>query len=117
MLKAIPDLIAEAANNVRRITAEEAKGELAGNNGLLVDVREPAEYEAGAAKEAVNFPRGQLEMKMVEFEKDADRPIYLYCRSGARATLAVEQLNRVGYNNVTCVSSPQDQVRAVFGEA
>ncbi len=53
---------------------------------------------------SVNFPRGLLEMKMLEHCQDADTPIYVHCASGARATLAAEQLQRLGYSKVSAIS-------------
>ncbi|MDG1733031.1 MAG: rhodanese-like domain-containing protein [Thalassotalea sp.] len=114
MLKAIPELIMQAAQNVRRIPANQAKGEIAENNGLLIDVREPQEFVASAADGAINIPRGVLEMRLVELEKDAKRPIYLHCATAGRATLAAEQLARVGYENVTCISCKFDIIKAEF---
>lgn len=104
MLKTIPELLHEAAVNVRSISAELATTERDENNGLLIDVREPAEHLAKAAVGAINIPRGLLEMKLMEIEKDSKRPIYLHCATSARAILAAEQLARVGYSNVSVIT-------------
>ncbi|MDE3273358.1 rhodanese-like domain-containing protein [Pseudoalteromonas sp. G4] len=114
MLKTIPDLIKLASENVKKVDSAQAKAEIAQNNGLLIDVREPAEHAIKNAVGAINIPRGVLEMKLVEIEKDADRPIYLHCATGGRATLAAEQLQRVGYNNVTVISCKADSVCETF---
>lgn len=114
MLKTIPDLIKLASENVKKVDSAQAKAELAQNNGLLIDVREPAEHAIKNAVGAINIPRGVLEMKLVEIEKDADRPIYLHCATGGRATLAAEQLQRVGYNNITVISCKADSVCETF---
>ena len=110
MLKTIPELLQEAAVNVRRISAEVATTERDENNGLLIDVREPAEHLAKAAIGAINIPRGLLEMKLMEIEKDPKRPIYLHCASSARAILAAEQLARVGYSNVSVITCDLDKI-------
>lgn len=114
MLKTIPDLIKLASENVKKVDSAQAKAEIAQNNGLLIDVREPAEHAIKNAVGAINIPRGVLEMKLVEIEKDADRPIYLHCATGGRATLAAEQLQRVGYNKVTVISCKADSVCETF---
>ena len=67
-------------------------------------MREPAEHATKAAVGAINIPRGLLEMKLMEIEKDATRPIYLHCASAARATLAAEALTRIGYKDVTVIT-------------
>ncbi|MFY8351722.1 rhodanese-like domain-containing protein [Pseudoalteromonas sp. SSM20] len=114
MLKTIPDLIKLASENVKKVDSAQAKAEIAQNNGLLIDVREPAEHAIKNAVGAINIPRGVLEMKLVEIEKDADRPIYLHCATGGRATLAAEQLQRVGYNKVTVISCKAESVCETF---
>ena len=53
-------------------------------------------------------------MKLVEIEKDAERPIYLHCATGGRATLAAEQLQRIGYNKVTVISCKAENVCDTF---
>lgn len=111
MLKTIPVLLHEAGLNVRRISAEVASAERELNKGLLIDVREPAEHLAKAVKGAINIPRGLLEMKLMEIEKDPNRPIYLHCATSARATLSAEQLSRVGYNNVSVITCDLDTIQ------
>ncbi|OLF71636.1 hypothetical protein AWH60_15705 [Pseudoalteromonas haloplanktis] len=114
MLTPIPDLLKIITPNQRRINAEQAKKELEQNKGLLIDVREPAEHATKAAIGAINIPRGLLEMKLMEIEKDAARPIYLHCASGARATLSAEALTRVGYENVTVITCKAEHICQVF---
>ncbi|MDP2634146.1 MAG: rhodanese-like domain-containing protein [Pseudoalteromonas sp.] len=114
MLTSIPDLMKIITPNQRRIEAEQAKQELEQNHGLLIDVREPAEHATKAATGAINIPRGLLEMKLMEIEKDPARPIYLHCASGARATLSAEALTRVGYENVTVITCKADTICQVF---
>ncbi|MDN3378609.1 MULTISPECIES: rhodanese-like domain-containing protein [unclassified Pseudoalteromonas] len=114
MLTSIPDLMKIITPNQRRIDAEQAKQELEQNHGLLIDVREPAEHATKAATGAINIPRGLLEMKLMEIEKDPTRAIYLHCASSARATLSAEALTRVGYENVTVITCKADTICQVF---
>ncbi len=114
MLIPIPELLKQVAPTQRRISSEQAKQELDKNHGLLIDVREPAEHMIKAAVGAINIPRGVLEMKLMEIEKDPARPIYLHCASSARATLSAEALTRVGYENVTVITCNAEQICQVF---
>ena len=110
MLKTLPQLISEVAPGIRRLEASAAAAELEQNNGLVIDVREPAEVSAKAARGTVNIPRGLLEMKVPEVCKDSRHPIYLHCAAGGRACLAAEQLGRLGYENVTAITCNIDNV-------
>jgi rhodanese-related sulfurtransferase len=110
MLKTLSLLLQQATQNVQLITAKKAATDRRQNKGLLIDVRESAEHVVSPAIGAINIPRGILEIKMLEIEKDPKRPIYLHCASSLRATLAAEQLARVGYTNVSVISCKIDEV-------
>jgi rhodanese-related sulfurtransferase len=112
MLKALPELIAEARAHLRCLDAETAIGELKANHGTIVDVREPVEVSATPTPHSVNIPRGILEMKVTEAIPEADHPIYLHCASGGRATLAAEQLHKLGYTNVSVITCPTERTCA-----
>lgn len=106
MLIPLAELIADARTRLRCLDAEAAVKELQENGGTIVDVREPVEVAATTAPHSVNIPRGILEMKVEEVVPDADHPIYVHCATGGRATLAAEQLLRLGYTNVSVITSP-----------
>ncbi|CCQ09335.1 hypothetical protein PALB_1740 [Pseudoalteromonas luteoviolacea B = ATCC 29581] len=114
MLKPVQELIQSVRPTLRSVSAVEAKTEITKNGGLLVDVREPQEHQEKSAKGAINVPRGLLEFKLPAIEGNAARPIYLHCAAGSRAVLAAEQLQRLGYSNVTVISCKADEVCAVF---
>jgi len=111
MLKTIPELLQEAAVNVRSISASIAADEIKENNGLLIDVREPSEHLTKGAVGAINIPRGLLEMKLMEIEKDTLRAIYLHCATSARAVLSAEQLARIGYLKVSVITCDMDTIQ------
>ncbi len=112
MLKTIPELITEARSELRCLEATLAVAEAKERGGVIIDVRETAEVQHTPAPGSVHIPRGILEMKVVEQIKEADVPIYLHCASGARATLAAEQLLRMGYEQVTVITCPIEKVCA-----
>lgn len=103
MLKPIKEVVAELAQHIQYVKAVDAVSLSKSNGGILLDVREPEEFAASPAKGAVNVPRGLLEMKLPQITNDAATPIYIYCATGMRATLAAEQLTRIGYENVQCI--------------
>jgi rhodanese-related sulfurtransferase len=75
---------------------------------LIVDVREPEEYAAGHVPGAVNVPRGLLEFTIWEHvgfpdKTDMNKPIFLYCKTGGRCTLAAKSLQDLGFTNVNAV--------------
>jgi rhodanese-related sulfurtransferase len=49
-------------------------------------------------------------MKISETVSASDHPIFLHCATGGRATLAAEQLVRMGYTEVTVITCPIDVI-------
>jgi rhodanese-related sulfurtransferase len=113
MLKTIPEVIAQARQSLNTITAEDAAIKCKTESGIIIDVREPAEFAEKSGKNTVNIPRGLLEMKMLQIHPDENLPIFIHCATGARATFAAEQLMRVGYKNVWVITSMIDDVCCV----
>ncbi|GII77673.1 sulfurtransferase [Sphaerisporangium rufum] len=61
---------------------------------FLLDVREPDEWAAGHAPDAVHIPLGALQGRVAELP--AGVPVYVVCRVGGRSAQAVAWLNHVG---------------------
>ena len=68
---------------------------LLSTGAVMVDVREPAEWEAGRVAGAVHVPVGQLANRRVEIEGDA--VLLMMCRSGVRSAEATRALTSAGY--------------------
>ncbi len=71
-------------------------------NRIFIDVREEYEYLMGHVKDAINLPFSKLSTSinnlMADIEKEAE--LVIYCRSGARASAAVELIKEQGYSSV-----------------
>lgn len=69
---------------------------------LIIDVREPYEYNMGHVKDALNIPpatlmRG-LPSELADIPKDTE--IILYCLSGARSGASIRILQQYGFTNL-----------------
>ena len=64
---------------------------------VVVDVCEPAEYQAGHVGGARNIPFGELEQKLPAAVKNKAVPLVLVCASGARSGRAVGIARKLGY--------------------
>ena len=67
---------------------------------LLIDVRNPAEYEKGHLEQVVNIPYQDLFLKTEKLLPDKERKVILYCATGKRSLLAKMLLDRKGYKEV-----------------
>lgn len=70
-------------------------------NALLVDVRNPAEYNGGHIPGSMNFAMSRILQEAEEEFPDKSRPLYVYCQSGARSARAGKLLDLMGYESVT----------------
>ncbi|MEL7157905.1 MAG: rhodanese-like domain-containing protein [Actinomycetota bacterium] len=69
-----------------------------GDDGQLIDVREPDEVAEGTLPGARNIPLGELPARVAEL--DPGRTVVLLCRSGGRSTQAAEFLTASGFGDV-----------------
>jgi len=65
----------------------------------LIDVREPNEFDNGHILGARNIPLSQLKFRKAEVRKD--KPVYLYCQNGVRATRAAAILKKHGCTDIS----------------
>lgn len=65
-------------------------------DALLLDVREPHEWDAGHAPDAVHIPLDTLPARLDALP--SDRPIIVVCRSGRRSARAAALLTTAGYD-------------------
>ena len=69
-------------------------------NALLVDVRNPAEYNGGHIPGSCNFAMSRILQEAEAEFPDKSVPMYVYCQSGARSARAGKLLDLLGYENV-----------------
>lgn len=67
---------------------------------LLIDIRTPQEFANGHIQGAIN-----VDYYSATFAADIDKyaknkPLYIYCRSGNRTSLATNQLVKLGYTQI-----------------
>jgi rhodanese-related sulfurtransferase len=107
------DLLNEARKTVPEISAEEAKAKQdRGEIGLIVDVREPNEWDAGHIPGALFAPRGMLEWyadpgyanHKPQLAEARDKQVVIHCASGGRSLLAAQTLQRLGFKNVSSMA-------------
>lgn len=114
--KTLKELVAAAKAFIREIQPEELLAALGNGKKLrLLDVREPAEYLAGAIPIAYHVPRGVLEAKADRDYaqrdpqlQDRSESLVLVCKSGARSALASATLQWMGFTDVASLAGGMD---------
>ena len=93
-----------AQSRITNLTVGQVKkllGEQKGNADFVVlDVRTPAEFAAGALPGATN-----LDIQAKDFESrlgrlDRGKSYLVYCRSGNRSTRAVQAMEKMGFRSI-----------------
>ncbi len=80
---------------------------------IMVDIREPYEFDAMRIEGAINVPRGILETAcdwgyqetIPELVSSRDREVVLMCKSGNRSALAAKVLQEMGYSAVVSLKT------------
>jgi len=86
---------------VKKVTADEALAILKDQtNAVLLDVRTEAEFAEGHIEGAQQLAVEELLDRTGELPADKSTPIVVYCRSGRRSALAVDQLAGLGYTTL-----------------
>jgi len=65
----------------------------------VVDVRSESEFRGGGYRGAINVPLQALSSQLGRIPRD--RPVVVYCASGARSAMAARILKKAGYADVS----------------
>jgi rhodanese-related sulfurtransferase len=107
------DMLTEARKTVPEISAEEAKSKLdRGEVDLIVDVREPNEWDGGHIPGALHAPRGMIEWyadpsyanHKAQLAEAREKNVVIHCATGGRSLLAAQSLQRLGFKNVSSMA-------------
>ena len=98
------DLLAQAKSQITEIDTNEAASRIATGGVIVLDVREPDEYEQGALPDALHIPRGHLEAQIEGRIVEKTAPVLVYCAGGVRSAFATKTLHELGYTNVVSVA-------------
>ncbi len=110
-IKSPQTLVAEALNEVKTITPEEAMKLNTENKCNLIDIRDGVELQKlGAIKNSFHIPRGLLEFSIhpesayvQNNQMDLNKETVLFCAAGGRSALAAKTLKEMGFKNVSHV--------------
>jgi len=107
-MKTFTQLVEASRAKVKELFPWDLVERLKDNQILIVDIREPYEYDAMHIQDSLNVPRGILETaceydfeetvpELVEARK---QEVVVVCRSGNRSIFAAEVMQEMGYQRV-----------------
>ena len=94
------ELLADAKSKIQEIDTQTAATKIEASQVVVLDVREPDEYEQGALPNVVHIARGHLEAQIETKIVDKSVEIIVYCAGGVRSAFAAKTLQELGYTNV-----------------
>jgi rhodanese-related sulfurtransferase len=89
---------------IEEIEPFEAAEEINGGGVVLIDTREPHEYQEAHLEDGKLVPPGLLADEIATAAPDKSARTIVYCRSGNRSALAAAQMQQLGYENVASMS-------------
>jgi sulfur-carrier protein adenylyltransferase/sulfurtransferase len=99
------ELLSSAKSQITEVSTDDALARINRDSATVVlDVREPDEYEQGALTGVVHIPRGHLEAQVEARIANHDAPIVVYCAGGVRSAFATKTLGELGYSNVVSMA-------------
>src|SRR5215813_11501704 len=90
--------------SIEEIQPFEAQQEIEGGDVVLIDTREPHEYQEAHLEGGKLVPPGLLADEIEANAPDKSARTILYCRSGNRSALAAAQMQALGYSNVASMA-------------
>ncbi|MFM7047393.1 MAG: molybdopterin-synthase adenylyltransferase MoeB [Actinomycetota bacterium] len=94
------DLLTAAKSQITEVDTAGAAEKISSGKVVVLDVREPDEYEQGALADAIHIPRGHLEAQVETRIVDKSTPVVVYCAGGVRSAFAAKTLQELGYTSV-----------------
>src|ERR1044072_8694982 len=89
---------------IEEIEPFEAAAEIEGGAVVLVDTREPHEYQEAHLENGKLVPPGLLGDEIAAAAPDKSARTILYCRAGNGSAIAAAQLQELGYENVASMA-------------
>jgi molybdopterin/thiamine biosynthesis adenylyltransferase/rhodanese-related sulfurtransferase len=98
------DLLSAAKAQITEIDTAAAAERVAAKSVVVLDVREPDEFEQGALPEALHIPRGHLEAQVETRIVDKSAAVIVYCAGGVRSAFAAKTMQELGYTDVVSMA-------------
>lgn len=115
-MKTVEQLIQAVKKEINEVTVHGLFDAIKSNDTILIDVREPDEFKAGAIAQAINYPRGVLEMRIHQhplirnipdavhaLQQLKNQAVYLICGTSGLSALASYSLQMMGFTQVVSV--------------
>ncbi len=91
------------AVEIKKISVVKAK-QLHDQGAVFIDARSWLERKFGTIENSIAISKNDVDEKAPTLVKNKDQPIVTYCAVGVRASVAAQNLHKLGYTNVHVVT-------------
>lgn len=84
---------------IRTVPVSEAVRLINRERAIVIDVRNPEEFQGGHIPAALNLPLKGLAARLGDIEKHRQRPVILSCRTSQRSLAAASVLAKAGFSS------------------
>ncbi len=98
------DLLTAARKEIVEVDTQTVFDLFQNQGTVLLDVREPDEYEQGCLANVIHIPRGHLEAQIETRIVDKTSNVIVYCAGGVRSAFAAKTMQDMGYSQVSSMS-------------
>lgn len=96
--------VSQQLHGIKNANAAQAVQLLNRAGGVIVDVCEPSEFQAGHIPNAINLPLPSLKDRLHDLDRYKDKPIIVSCRHGNRSMKGAVLLRKHGFPTVYTLS-------------
>ncbi len=95
-------IVNDAKSRISETSVDDVKTKMdRGESFFLVDVREESEWGKGHIINAIYIGKGVIERDIEKKINNTEEEIILYCGGGFRSALAADNMQKMGYTNVS----------------
>ncbi len=98
------ELLSATKQRIQEVDTATADTERHQSGTIVLDVREPDEYDQGAIPGSIHIPRGTLESNVEGRIPRRDARLLVICAAGVRSAFAADTLQQLGYTDVVSVA-------------
>lgn len=99
-------LVAKAQKQIKEITPQELKALIDSKKPFyLIDVRDESELSPGRIPTAIHLSKGIIERDIEKQIAEPEAHIVVYCSGGFRCALVAQNLQAMGYANVSSLDT------------
>lgn len=99
------EIIEYSQPNYKAVSAAEGAKIIENISPLILDVRTPQEYAAGHLENSKLIPVQVIQTEFKQILEYKDKPVFIYCASGNRSTVAARILINNGFTNIFNLST------------